>query len=100
MAPYLEFPAPLRRFAATAKTWPLALLAVVALAGCGTADDLDGPDPALYTDVAAETAPAPRLLAAQSVAPLETSDADSGFAGATERPAPTSSIPVVRGKPR
>jgi hypothetical protein len=79
----------LRRIAALATRLPLALLTAAVLSGCGSAEGFDEPDPVLQSDAGA--APAGALFSPQAAAPGETS-------GASERPAPTSTVPTVGGK--
>lgn len=83
----------MRRLASTAARLPLVLLVAVALAGCGSGEDLDGADPALSADTASPTSADPRLLAAQSTS------AGGFVGGATERPAPSWAPVAVSGKP-
>ena len=97
MASYPLLHAPLRRFAARARPWPLALLMVLALTGCGTGEDLDWLDPALHTDAAGSASESGLLTPQASTEPLEPAGV---LAGAAERPAPPAAIPSLEGKPR
>jgi hypothetical protein len=86
--------APLRRIATMAMHLPLALLTAAVLSGCGTGEGFDEPDPVLQADTGGA------LFAPQSTVPGGTTGTAGVIAGASERPAPASAVPVVSGKTR